>query len=212
MTDDRTARAKLRDAAIEIVAEGHSRDLTARGVAERAGLSAGLIRHHFGSMAALLTACDDHVAAAIRRIKESAIRETPGFDALTAIRASGDPHLMGYLSARVADDSPLIDHLVDLIVDDASAYMAEGTELGIFTPTADERARAAVLTVFALGSLSLHRHLKRLMGVDLRAADLTAQPGFARYLRTQMEIFAGVATPDAAARYGAALDELQEEP
>lgn len=211
MMDDRTAKAKLRDAAIEIVAEGDSKDLTARGVAERAGLSAGLIRHHFGSMSELLVACDEYVAATIKRLKEDVIGGGGTFDALTVIRESDDPRLMGYLATRLSDDSPLIDHLVDVIAADAAVYMTEGVEQGLFTPTRDQRARAALLTIFTLGSLALHRHLKRLLGVDIRAADLTSQPGFADYLRTQMEIFAGVATPDTISRYESALDALQED-
>lgn len=208
MQDDRTTRARLRDAAIEIVAEGHSKDLTARGVADRAGVTAGLIRHHFGSMEKLLVACDEHVAATIKRLKEEAIKSTESFDALEALRNSGNPALMGYLATRLGDDSPRIDHLVDVIADDAAVYMADGAERGLFTPTDDHRARAALMTVFSLGSLAMHRHLKRLMGVDIRATDLANQPGFAKYLRMQMEIFSGVVSPDTIARYDSALDSI----
>lgn len=212
MGDDRTAKARLRDAAIGIVASGGAEELTARAVAERAGLSAGLIRHHFGSMSDLLVACDEHVAAAIRRLKQEAIDSGLSFDALSAVRRSGESHLMGYLAARVADDSDRINELVDTLVDDAAVYMAEGTGRGLFAPTEDQRRRAAMLTLFSLGSLALHHHLKRLLGVDIRAADLASQPGFADYLRVQMEVFTGVVTPEAAALYGSALDHLREEP
>ena len=57
MDDDRTAKARLRDAAVELVADGGTKALSARAVADRAELSQGLIRHHFGSMAALLREC-----------------------------------------------------------------------------------------------------------------------------------------------------------
>ena len=73
MDDDRTTKARLRDAAVELVAEGGTKALSARAVADRAGLSQGLIRHHFGSMAALLRECDAHVAEQIREGKEQVL-------------------------------------------------------------------------------------------------------------------------------------------
>jgi AcrR family transcriptional regulator len=209
--DDRTAKARLRDAAIEIMAESGTHGLTARGVADRAGLSPGLIRHHFGSMSELVVACDQFVAATIRMLKEQAIQGTPGFDAFSALRRPDTAHLMGYLAMRLGDDSPHINDLVDVIVDDAVSYMSDGVDRGVFAPTPDEHRRAAMLTVFALGSLVMHRHLHRLLGVDIRSADLAAQPGFAEYLRVQMEVLSGVVTPPLLAEYRAMIDNIQEE-
>ncbi|NLE98045.1 MAG: TetR family transcriptional regulator, partial [Propionibacterium sp.] len=97
---DRTAKARLRDAAIELVAEGAT--LTARTVAERAGVTAGLIRHHFGSMADLERACDEHIARLVRVAKEDAVEEGASVDVLQAIRESGETHMLRYLARRVA--------------------------------------------------------------------------------------------------------------
>lgn len=210
MTDDRTAKAKLRDAAIEVVAGGGAKDLTARGVAGRAGLSAGLIRHHFGSMRGLLAACDEHVAQLIKNLKTDAIRGDASFDPLVAIRQTGDPHITGYLAMRLSEQSPVIDRLVDMIVEDATSYIADGVEKGLFTPTRHQRERTAMLTVYTLGALTLHRHLKRLLNVDVLATDLSSEPGFIDYMRAQMEVFAGVTTPDAIARYASMLTTLEE--
>lgn len=211
MIDDRTAKAKLRDAAIEIVAESGSKGLTARGVAERAGLSAGLIRHHFGSMSDLLLGCDQFIVASIKKLKEGAIESAPHFDVLSTIRASDSGHIMGYLAMRLADDSDHINTLVDSIVTDAAGYLAEGVDRDIFVPTSNEQHRAAMVTVFALGSLVMHRHLSRLMGVDVRASNLLSQPGFTDYMLMQLEVFTGVVTPALSAEYIATLDTLQEE-
>ncbi|MBK7821724.1 MAG: TetR/AcrR family transcriptional regulator [Tessaracoccus sp.] len=209
--DDRTAKARLRDTAVEIVAEEGARALTARGVADRAGLSAGLIRHHFGSMADLLVACDEHVAATIKQLKEEAIQGGPSVDVLAAVRQSGDTHIMGYLAMRLADDSRHINDLVDALAADAAEYMADGVELGLFTRTPNERRRAAMMTIYALGSLVMYRHMRRLLGVDIRAVDLAAQPGFGDYVRLQMEVFSGLVTPAVLDQYAAALAHLQEE-
>lgn len=49
-------RQALLEAAIEVVADGGLGKLTWRGVAERAGVTHGLVAHHFGSRDALISA------------------------------------------------------------------------------------------------------------------------------------------------------------
>ncbi|MHA7859762.1 TetR family transcriptional regulator [Tessaracoccus sp. Y36] len=211
MIDDRTTSAKLRDACIEIVAESGVKAATARAVADLAGVSLGLIRHHFGSMGQLLHACDQHVADLVRYGKEDAIAQGAGFDALAALRATGSEHVMGYLAMRLTDDSEGINHLVDAMIDDAEGYLDAGVQAGLLTPTDDERARAVLLTMFGLGSLSLHNHLSRHFGIDLRSADPSTQPGFARYLSVHLEVFGGLLQPAVREQYLAAIDQLSEE-
>ena len=212
MNDDRTSAARLRDAAIEVVAEGGAAALTARGVAARAGVSQGLIRHHYGSMAALLEACDEHIAHLIRAGKEQAMAQGAGFDALGAVRATGSNHVMGYLAMRLGDDSPGINDLVDLIIADAVAYIEQGVEVGMMTPSRDEQARAAMVSLYALGSLALHRHLARHFDIDVRSADLSSQPGFSRYLLVQMEIFSSMLQPHVLEQYSSVIESLKEPP
>lgn len=211
MIDDRTASAKLRDACIELVAESGAKAATARAVAERAGVSLGLIRHHFGSMGELLHACDRHVAALVRARKEEAIAAGSAFDALGAVRATGSDHIMGYLAMRLGDDAEGINDLVDLMIDDAEGYIRASVEAGLMTPSADERARAAMLTIYALGSLALHKHLDRHFDLDTRSTELADEPGFARYLMVQMEVFSGLLEPAVAGQYVSAIEQLSQE-
>ena len=79
------------------------------------------------------------------------------------------------------------------------------------TPSADERARAAMLTIYALGSLALHKHLDRHFDLDIRSTDLSAEPGFARYLMVQMEVFSGLLEPAVAGQYVSAIEQLSQE-
>lgn len=211
MSDDRTTSAKLRDACIELVAESGTKAATARAVAERAGVSLGLIRHHFGSMGELLHACDRHVAELVRARKEEAIAQGAGFDALGAVRATGSGHIMGYLAMRLGDDADGINDLVDVMIADAEGYITSSVDAGLMTPSADEHARAAMLTIYALGSLALHKHLGRHFDLDIRSTNLSAEPGFARYLRVQMEIFSGLIEPSLRDQYASAIDQLSEE-
>ena len=212
MTDDRTTSAKLRDACIQLVAESGTKAATARAVAERAGVSLGLIRHHFGSMGELLHACDRHVAELVRaRKEEEAIAAGSAFDALGMVRATGSDHIMGYLAMRLGDDAEGINDLVDVMIADAEGYLASSVEAGLTVPSADEHARAAMLTIYALGSLALHKHLGRHFDLDIRSTELADEPGFARYLMVQMEVFSGLLEPAVRAQYVSAITQLSEE-
>ena len=211
MSGDRTTPARLRDAFIELVAEAGAKAATARAVADRAGVSLGLIRHHFGSMGKLLHAADRHVADLVRARKEEAIARGAGFDALGAVRATGSDHIMGYLAMRLGDDADGINDLVDVMIADAEGYIRSSVDAGLMTPSADEHARAAMLTLYALGSLALHKHLDRHFDLDIRSADLSAQPGFNRYLMVQMEVFSGLLEPAVRAQYLSAITQLSQE-
>ena len=209
MTDDRTTRARIRDAAIECFATHGVASTTVRKVAETAGVSAGLVIHHFGSMDGLRSACDEHVAATIRRFKQEALSAGPNLDILAALRSPDVGPMMGYLGQVLADDSPIVARLVDDLVDDAEGYIHQGVESGMLRPTADARGRAVVLTIWGLGALVLHEHLERLLGVDLTDPDVLTDPSIAAYVGPIYEIYGGgIFTEAFAARSRDALDGI----
>jgi AcrR family transcriptional regulator len=206
---DRTARARIRDAAITRFAADGVAATSIRAIAAAAGVSPALVIHHFGSKDGLRAACDEHVAATIRDEKSRAMAAGPGLDPLAALRARrSDPPLLAYLARTLVDGSPLVDALVDTFVDDADAYMAEGVRTGMLRPSAHHRDRAAVLTVWSLGALVLHEHLRRVLGVDL-----TGPPeGMMRYFLPAAEMFTqGLLTEEAAAALAQALTTEHEE-
>src|SRR5260370_23857062 len=73
---DLTARARIRDAALRLFAERGMDGTTIRDIARAAGVSGGLIRHHFGAKDDLRTACDSYALDQIMRIKEQAVLES----------------------------------------------------------------------------------------------------------------------------------------
>lgn len=168
--DDRTAVARIRDAALACFAEAGVAATTVRQVAERAGVSPALVIHHFGSKAALRKACDAYVAAFVRERKSAAMRAGPGLDPLALLRPEDDRvPLLPYLARVLAEGSPEVDALVDELVADAEGYLAEGVASGTVRPLDHPKGVAAVLTVWSLGALTLHGHVRRLLGVDLTA-------------------------------------------
>lgn len=187
--DDRTAKARIRDAAIECFAEHGLAGTTARKVAAAADVSPGLVIHHFGSMDGLRSACDEHVVATIRDYKTGAMAEGPGLDILGALRHAPTESLMGYLATVLHDDSPRVSKLVDDLVADAEAYLQLGVETGMVRPSSDPRARAAVVVLWSLGALALHHHVQRILGVDLTDPDIVANQSITAYAAPAYEVF-----------------------
>lgn len=214
-TDDRTTRARIRDAAIDLVARQGTGVLSARRVADAAGVSPGSVIHHFGSMDGLRAACDDYVAETIRTRKYDTLRAGSGVD-LSALLSDPDLQtLPAYLAAVVTDDSPAVTHLVDEMVADAADYLADGVRSGLVRPTEEPDDRAAVLVVWSLGALVLHRHLARHLGVDLTDPAVASTPHVTRYARAALSLYgAGMLTESFAAGIADALTStpVREEP
>lgn len=168
--DDRTARARIRDAAIAQFGAHGVAGTSLRVVAEEAGVSQPLVIHHFGSKQGLRVACDEHAAATIRSNKRMAVAQGPQLDALAALRTmeEGLP-ILRYLARTLTDNSPHVAALIDEMVDDAVDYMEEGVRTGMLKPSDRPRERATVLVMWSFGALTLHEHVRRLLGADLTA-------------------------------------------
>jgi AcrR family transcriptional regulator len=203
---DRTARARIRDAAIEVIAaEGPAR-ATVRKVAAAASVSPALVIHHYGSVESLRAECDHYVAAEIRRLKSEAIATGPALDLLAAIRRGHDQPLAAYLAAVLTEDSPAVARLVDELVDDAVAYLEQGVAAGMVQPSDAPRARAAVLMLWGLGGLVLHQHLQRLLGVNPTDPAFGESAASRQYLATVYELYGnGLLAEEFAERARAAM-------
>lgn len=155
--DDQTTKARIRDAAILRFAQD-GLEATVRSIAADAGVSAGLVLHHFGSRAGLRHACDEHVQVAIRNSKSELMAPAGAPSALLAQLAQleGYAPLVGYVLRCLQAGGALTAHLVEGMVADAVEYLDQGVAAGTLSPSRDEAARARLLTDFALGSLLLN--------------------------------------------------------
>ncbi len=205
--DDRTARARIRDAAIARFGADGVAATSLRSVAADAGVSPALVVHHYGSKEALRLACDRHVAATIRERKSAAMGAGPGLDLFAVLRESEDSRpLMRYVARVLVESTPQVDALVDEIVEDAVAYTEEGVRSGMLKPSHDPRGRATLLTLWSLGALVLHEHARRLLGADL----LGGPAGQAPYSGVATEVLGdGVLTPRTAAQAREAFERLK---
>ena len=167
--------------------------------------------HHFGSMEGLRSACDAYVAGRIRGLKENAASAGPNLDVLGLLRESEAGHLLAYLAKILTEDSPAVAQLVNGLVADAEGYLRQFEEAGMVRPSENPRARAVLLVIWSLGALTMHKHLERLLGVDLIDPDLTAKPDFARYALPVYEVYGGgVMTEDFTAKAQAAFADALE--
>ena len=96
--DDRTAVARIRDAAIDQWGQ-HGFNVGLRSIAEAAGVSAALVIHHFGSKEGLRKACDDYIAEEIRDSKTEALQ-------------SNDPAVWFGQLAEIEEFAPLVAYLL----------------------------------------------------------------------------------------------------
>lgn len=97
-TSDLTAKARIRNAALELFAEHGSAAATMRQVAERAGVTVGLVTHHYGSKEALRQAVDEYVVESYREALDAIPPGTSAQD-VPAVR---DRNVAGMLLKNVA--------------------------------------------------------------------------------------------------------------
>ncbi len=210
-TDDRTTKARIRDAAIECVATYGVAATTVRKVAEAADVAPGSVIHHFGSMEELRFACDTYIAASIREYKRSAIAQGSGVDLTAAIQNSDIGSMGGYLAQVLAEDSPTVAKLVDDLVGDAEVYMEQAVETGMARPTDDPRGRAAILMLWSLGALVMHKHMQRLLGFDITDPESAASPALGAYAAPAYEILGeGIFTPSFSDKAREAFSAMSE--
>ena len=167
-SDDRTAIARIRDAAIEQWGE-QGFNVGLRSIAEAAGVSAALVIHHFGSKEGLRKACDDYIAEEIRTGKSASLRTKDPADWLAQMaEMESYAPLMAYLVRSMQSGSELAKMLWRKMIDDGEQYLEEGVQNGLLKPSRDPRARAKYLGITGGGSFLLYLQMHD-NPTDLRA-------------------------------------------
>ncbi len=152
---DLTGRARLRDTAIEaFAAQGF--DVSLRAIAARAGVTAGLVRHHFGSKEALRAECDATVLERYRRMKEDSLEASPQqvFNHLPSSREGGV--LILYILRSVRDGAQAGTQFTEQLIEEALTLLDRSVQRGLIVPSRNEPARARFLVLQSLGALVLH--------------------------------------------------------
>ncbi len=160
--EDLTARARIREAAIRLFTERGVKQTAVLDIAKAAGVSGGLIRHHFGSKDGLRVACDTYVLDELRDFKEQGLEQMqvdpdfqPTFDARQVL-------LRRYVGRAMVDGSPEAAARFVQTVDETEQWFDD--QPGVDLP--DARACAAVLAGMTLGVFAMQDHIARALGED----------------------------------------------
>jgi AcrR family transcriptional regulator len=199
---DLTTRAVIRDEALRLFAAHGPEAVSLRRVAAEAGVSPGLVAHHFGSKAGLRQAVDAHVAALFDAL----------FDTLfTALHEAewDSPAMAGSFAEamlrQLPADSPVPAYLRQLLLSGDGTGRAlfarwfglteqvldRLTTAGVVRPSADPSVRAAFLMINDLAALLLRDHVTAVLGVDPLSPD-----GAMRWTQTVLAVYGnGIFTP-----------------
>ncbi|WP_432992369.1 TetR/AcrR family transcriptional regulator [Dactylosporangium sp. CA-233914] len=179
--EDLTARARIRDAAIRLFAERGAESTTVRDIAQAAGVSPGLLRHHFGSKDELREACDAYVLERIMKIKEKLVYEggvaTPGY--LPSVHPTIVLYYK-YLTRALLGGSSSAAAMFDDIVVLTEEWISKNAP----DVTDDYRGYAALMVGMHTGMLAMFEHMNRALGVDIFTA-----PGHTRLVGVMVDFY-----------------------
>jgi AcrR family transcriptional regulator len=168
--EDRTAAAVIRDSAMALFAERGAADVTIREVAAAAGVSPGLVVHHYGSKNGLREAVDERVVRFVRDVLAdvatqggdgAASLSTPFVDAIDR-----EPEIIAYVGRLLVDGGAAADDLFSAMFEATLAGMAALVAAGVARPAGDERVRAAFLLANDLAVLLLRPRIAAVLGSD----------------------------------------------
>ncbi len=174
---DITARALIRDRALALFAEQGPDAVTIREIAAAAGVSPGLVVHHYGSKQGLREAVDAYVSEAFEGMLAAAVDDPEAFGGSVPQAAASFAEL---LLAYLPPDSPVPAYLKRLLLSGdpvgrdlfrrwyelSVAMTAQFTQAGMMRPSDDPAVRAAFLMINDLAVVLLRDHLTDVLGID----------------------------------------------
>jgi AcrR family transcriptional regulator len=205
--EDLTARARIRDAALEQFGVHGFDAATIRGIAEAAGVSPGLVQHHFRSKEALRRACDEAVLDLVhRKLAATQTGEITNPSFLAALYSAA-PRFVRYLARAVADGTPAGAELFDQIAAGTGEFLTTTWPDRFATGSTRTRDAAGVLVAQVAGTIVLHEHVARQMGLvawdglatpRIGLAQLDVYEALGEYVRSALgerarEVVAGLA-------------------
>lgn len=187
--EDRTARARIRDAALSRFAiDGFG--ATVRQIAADAGVSPALVLHHFGSKDGLRRVCDEQVRQVMLRAKSGMYTDPPEQRPASVLALLADAESLGlptaYLLRAFQAGGELARELAASMVELTEQMMAEGVAAGTLRASRDEGARARFLVLLSMGALVVDQALNPSDPADPGAM---VRDYVARYALPSAEVF-----------------------
>lgn len=200
--------ARIRDAAIvEFAAHGFTRT-TVRVIASAAGVSPGLVIHHFGSKDGLRAACDDHVFEALTERKRGYANTSP-LMVSEMFKDDSTRAAAEYMLKSLLDPSEQGQRFFDHYVETVERLVDEGFAGFTLRKAEDRRAQATTIAMLGLAPLMLEPRTRHTLGTDdLPSSFARITPYlFELYLHGVIEtVPEGLATPGPRATPGSQHD------
>jgi AcrR family transcriptional regulator len=166
IADDRSSIERIRNAALKSFGTYGTSVTSLRTVAEAAGVSVGLVQHHFANKAGLIKAVDDHVMSVVVATIAQPIPAPPADSIaemgtrVTRIIAE-HPDVVDYVGRALIDGSPLGTTIFDTLAAFGMARWNQRKERGEVRPDVDLTWAALNSLVLALGTMLLRGHIER---------------------------------------------------
>lgn len=171
------AISRIRAAAVSLFATDGVAGTSLRAVAEHAGVSIGLVQHHFGTKDRLQEAVDDYVLATVFDAIESQPLPWPPADPLTELghRVTAilrhDPAVVRYVGRALVDGDPVAFTVFDRLVDIATAQWDQLAVRGLLRTDADRQWAILHSLVVIIGTALLQAPIERHLSAPLLTED-----------------------------------------
>jgi AcrR family transcriptional regulator len=164
--EERSSIERIRDAALRSFATYGTSATSLRTVAAAAGVSVGLVQHHFANKAGLVKAVDDHVLGLVIAAIAPPVPGPPADSIaemgtrVTRIVAE-QPDIVDYLGHALIDGSPLGTTIFDTLAAFGIARWKQRDERSETRPDTDITWAALNALVLPLGTIILRGHIER---------------------------------------------------
>ena len=158
---DLTAKARIRNAAMDLYAEYGEDHTSMREIAAAAGVTVGLLVHHFGTKDRLRDAVEqlvvDHFAQAIAQIPVTGTPAEIGAarDAAVAEMLTANPAVVNYLRRAVLNPNASSGRLLERLTELARREVTQLRATGVASTTRPESSQVIGVMVRQLGHLFL---------------------------------------------------------
>jgi len=159
--DDLTAKARIRNAALDLYAQHGEERISLRAIATAAGVTLGLVQHHFKTKAGLRDAVDqlvvDYFAQTVNSIDPQGNPSDVAAARDTAVRAmlADNPPVVNYLRRALLDPSEHNIHLLDVLVELTRHEVAAMRSAGLASTRRPESVQVVEVLMRQLGDLLL---------------------------------------------------------
>jgi AcrR family transcriptional regulator len=169
--DDLTAYARIRNAALELFAARGVTATSIRDVAQAAGVSAGLVQHHFGTKDGLREAVDQFVVsdalATITDLPASLEERTAEFAARMGEVVRDRPHSMLYMARSATEGGELGLASFKAMVEFGVKQLEQMKAAGQLVPDLDLEWTVLQLTLFNLATVMFEPAISHALGQPL---------------------------------------------